>query len=199
MCVRIHGYCLIERVVDQQIVVSVADHIRNDSSVVQIQDRTEINFLFFCPHIVLEFRHIRQPFLIRCICMEIPVKDVFCSMLRILVTDRAAFSLVLDRRLDAQISADAEYTVVAHLKPIDPEQVIIDPTVSLVGVFIMDLKDGFCDGFVDRFVLRRYTAQPFVIRGPWYSRYVTKPTDAGDTFFIQFFDRQVSMFLSYSP
>ena len=131
--------------------------------------------------------------------MEIPVKDVFCSMLRILVTDRAAFSLVLDRRLNVQVSADTEHTVVADLESIDPEQVIIDPTVSLVRILFVDLKDSFCDGLIDRFVLRRYTAQPFVIRGPWYSRYVTKPTDAGDTFFIQFFDRLVSVFLSYSP
>ena len=193
------GHCLLKSVVDQRVVVAVTDHICDDPSVIQIQDRAKIEFLFLCSHVIFEFRDIRQPFLVWCICMEIPVKDVFCNMLRILVADRAAFSLVLDRRLNVQVSADTEHTVVADLESIDPEQVIIDPTVSLVRILFVDLKDSFCDGLIDRFVLRRYTAQPFVIRGPWYSRYVTKPTDAGDTFFIQFFDRLVSVFLSYSP
>jgi hypothetical protein len=95
--IRIHGYRLFEGFIDQRIVVAVSNHICDDPSVIQIQDRAEIYFSFLRSDIVFELGHVCQPFLVWRICMEVPVEDVFCDVLRVFVADRAAFTPVLDR------------------------------------------------------------------------------------------------------
>ena len=98
---RISGYCLIESSEHQRIVITVTDHIWHDSSVIEIKDRTEIDFvLIFVLVIPFEFSDICKPFFIWLVCCELPVQDVFCYELRIIRPACASVVRILDRRLD---------------------------------------------------------------------------------------------------
>ena len=61
----------------------IPDDVGYDPSVIQIQDRTEIDFVFFNSNILVEFRYIRKPFLVWSISSEFPVQYIFSYILRI--------------------------------------------------------------------------------------------------------------------
>lgn len=65
MCIRIPPDGQIKCLEYQRIIVTVADNIRDDSSVIQIQDRTKIDLMFFSIYVILELCNICQPFLVR--------------------------------------------------------------------------------------------------------------------------------------
>ena len=94
MCVRIGFYCGFECVEHNRIVVAVANYIRDNASVVQVKNGTQIGLVDFCTFIPFELCNIRQPFFIRLLRMEIPVQLVFCHMLRIRCIARAAVTAV---------------------------------------------------------------------------------------------------------
>ena len=60
--IRVCRDCCPECVKHQRIVIGISDHIADNSSVIQIQDGTEIYLLYLNANIVLEFRNIGQPF-----------------------------------------------------------------------------------------------------------------------------------------
>ena len=58
MCIRILLDGQIKCLEYQRIIVTVADNIRDDSSVIQIQDRTKIDLMFFSIYVILELCNI---------------------------------------------------------------------------------------------------------------------------------------------
>ena len=73
MCVRVCGNRCPECVKHQRIVIGIPDHIADNSSVIQIQNGTEIYLFYLNANVVLEFSNISQPFLVGFICFEVPV------------------------------------------------------------------------------------------------------------------------------
>ena len=59
--IRVCSDCFPECVKHQWIVIGIPDHIADNSSVIQIQDGTEIYLLYLNANIVLEFSNIGQP------------------------------------------------------------------------------------------------------------------------------------------
>ena len=95
-----------ECVVYQRVVVAVPDHIGDDAPVIQIKNGTKINLTLFSILVPLELRHIRQPFLIRLVRTEVPVKNIFCQILRILCIPGTAVVCILDGGLYVTAAAD---------------------------------------------------------------------------------------------
>ena len=113
--------------------------------------------------IPLKLGDICQPFLVRLVCCELSVQDIFCDELRIVCLTRTAKISVLDRGLDVLCSADPECSLVIYLDAMPAVQVIVDPSVSFGRIFHMDLfhlrsyESVLPDSFTD------IAAQPLVI------------------------------------
>ena len=62
MRIRVRGNCCPECVKHQRIVIGIPDHIADNSSVIQIQNGTEIYLLYLNANVVLEFSNINTDF-----------------------------------------------------------------------------------------------------------------------------------------
>ena len=163
-CSRVSSYGLIECVEDKWVVIAITDHIGDDSPVIEIKDRAEVNLvLIFVFIIPLEFSDICKPLFVGLVCCELSVQDVLCDELRIICLTCTSEISVLDRGLDVSGSADPECSLVIYLDAMPAVQVIVDPSVSFGRIFMMDLLHLFgyehilSDSFAD------ISAQPLVI------------------------------------
>ena len=75
-CIRIQPNCFIEVFKHKRIIVAVANVESNNSPVIKVQDGTKINLVDGETLIVLELRHVGQPLLVRCFCLELPCKNI---------------------------------------------------------------------------------------------------------------------------
>ena len=64
------------------IVIAVPDLVCYDTSIIKVENRTQIQLLDDWTDIVFELRYISQPLLIRLICVEISVQDILRCNLR---------------------------------------------------------------------------------------------------------------------
>ena len=83
VCVWMICHRPVERLVDQSVVVGVPDDRHNNPAVAQIEDSAEIDLVYHRTDIILKLGHVRQPFLIWPVRMELAVENVFRRMLRI--------------------------------------------------------------------------------------------------------------------
>lgn len=97
MSVWIRFNSRIQSIEYQSVVVSVTDDIGDDSAVIQVKDRTEIHLVYNGACVPLEFRHIRQSFLVGHGCVKLSVQLVLCNMLWVGSLSGTAVVLVLDR------------------------------------------------------------------------------------------------------
>ena len=97
MGIRFAGHRFIKSIHDKWIVVVVSDLKCHDPPVIQVEDSAQVDLVDFHTDIVLELRHVRQPFLVRRIGMKVPVQIVLCDMCRIIAASCAALRLPLDR------------------------------------------------------------------------------------------------------
>ena len=74
-----HGF--VNGFLDQRVIVCVPDNRRNNPAVTQIQDSAEIDLMYHWTNIILELGHIRQPFLVGPVRMELAVQNIFRRML----------------------------------------------------------------------------------------------------------------------
>ena len=77
-------YSAVKGLENQWVVVPIADHIGDNSAIIEIEDRAEVDLVYLNAFIPFEFRYIGQPFLVRLVRMEVAVKEVFSNILRIL-------------------------------------------------------------------------------------------------------------------
>ena len=71
--------------------------------------------------------------------MEVAGKKIFCYVLWILCTPRAAVVVVFDSRLDAFSPADAKNALVVHMDMFVVPQVVIDAALALIRVLHVNL------------------------------------------------------------
>ena len=76
--VRIGFYSSSECVEHNRIVVVLANYIRDNASVIQVKNGTQIDLVDFRTFISFELRNICQPFFIRLLRMKISVQLIFC-------------------------------------------------------------------------------------------------------------------------
>ena len=83
MCIRIGFHCSLECVKHNRVVVVVTNNIRNDTSVVQVKDGTQIDFVNHYALVPFELCDIGKPLHIRSWCMEFTTEYILCHILRI--------------------------------------------------------------------------------------------------------------------
>ena len=84
MRVRLQPNGFIKSVHNEWVIIMIADLKRYDPTVIQIQNGTQIDLMDIGANIILELCHIRQPFLVRSVRMEVPVQVVSGDMCRII-------------------------------------------------------------------------------------------------------------------
>ena len=139
MCVRICLYGGIKCVIYQRVIVAVSDNIGDDASVIEIENCTEIDLALFTVLVPLELRNICQPFFIRLVRMKVPVKNIFCQILRILCIPGTAVVCILDGGLYVTAATDPQGTFVADANIVVSFQIITDAAVTLVRTVRVDL------------------------------------------------------------
>ena len=83
MCIRMGFNCSLECVKHNRVVVVVTNNIRNDTSVVQVKDGTQIDFVNHYALVPFELYDIGKPLHIRSWRMEITTEYILCHILRI--------------------------------------------------------------------------------------------------------------------
>ena len=106
MCIRIGLNCCPEGIEDQGVVIVIANHKGNNASVKQVKNSAEKDLVYDRPLIPLKLRNIRQPLLIRLVCLKFSIQLVLGNILRIRSMPRAAIVGVFDGRLDSFGPAD---------------------------------------------------------------------------------------------
>ena len=85
----------------------------------------------------MEFCHIRKPFLVRGLGIELPVKYVFGNILRILSMAGTPIICIFYRRLYTELTTDPQNSLIIGFHAMITFQIIPDSPVSFVwGVFM---------------------------------------------------------------
>ena len=144
-------------------------------------------------NVVLEFRDICKPFLIRCFCREFPVQDVFCNELRICSLPGTPFIIVFDRRFDAFFSADSKHSFVIRFDSMVTFQIIPYSSITLVRAFHVDFFNFISYPFVFYFISRNAPVEPFIVSRTAYMTHLAKCYDGISMLFMLFFDCLIAL------
>ena len=165
-------YSGIKCVIYQRVVVIVSDYISDDASVIEIKNGTEIDLALFAVLVPLELRNIRQPFFIRLVRMEVPVKYIFCQKLRVRSIPGTALVRILDGGLYITAAADPQSTLVADADIVVSFEIITDPTVTFVRSVRMDLLGKIRNALVFFLSLGQLSCKPVVVSVSGYMQNV---------------------------
>ena len=141
MRIGIGLYGSVEGLEYQWIVIPVAYHISDNATVIEVEDRAEINLVYLDALIPFELCYIGQPFFVRLVRMEVAVKKIFSNILRILCPPCTAMVIVLDGGLDALGPTDAKNALVVHMNVMIMAEIVIDAAVALIRALHVDLLD----------------------------------------------------------
>jgi hypothetical protein len=163
MCVRLKSNSFIKGVHHQQIVIMVIDLKSHNSTVIQVEDSAQIDFVDFCAGVVLKLGYVCQPLLIRCLGVKFSMQIVLCNVIWIAGTPSAALWPVLYTRMNLQFSVDIQNSFVVDVDIIVYGKLIADSAVSHIRMFVVNFPDFFGDFLVFKLVSALRMFQPFVI------------------------------------
>ena len=98
--------------------IVLTEHIGHDTPVTEIQDGTQIEFMYLNALIPFEFCHIGKPFLIWFLRVELAVQQVFSKILGSLCPSGAATVIVLYSGADIFGPADAQHPFIIDVDAI---------------------------------------------------------------------------------
>ena len=191
MSVRLQFHSGIKGVHDQRIVIMVSDHVGYNSAVIEIQDGTQIYLVNLDPDVILELRHIGEPFFVWCVSMKIPVKIVPCDVCRIVAAFGTALRFPFDRRLDLFLSADPQDPFIIDINFVVPVQLIPNSAVSHIRMLFMDGSYFFRNLLVSPFAVTDWIFQPTVVSCAGKVQILTKSLYRIVVLFRQLFDRLI--------
>lgn len=139
MRVGISLYRLVEGLEYQRIVVALADDVGDDAPVIEIDDGAEVELVYLYALIPLELGDVGEPLLIWLVRVELAVEYILSNILWILRPPGTAMTVVLDGGLDTRGAADAQDALVVDMYIVVVPQLVVDPAISLVRAFRVDL------------------------------------------------------------
>jgi len=166
MRIRIRSYRCPECVKHQRIVVGIPNHITDNPSVIQIQDGTEIYFLYLNANVILEFSNIGQPFLVGSICLEFPVQQIIRQVIWIFALPGTAVVVVFNRGFNPAAPADPKHPLVIHMSIVASIQFILEPAVSHLRMFFVYIFNQISNAFILSGSGGQFTSCPSVISCP---------------------------------
>lgn len=163
MCIGIGGRGSIKGIENESVVVMIAYGICDNAPVVQVKNCAQIYLADFRPNVIFEFRHVRQPFQIRCVRMKQALQIVLGYVFRRCRRPGAAVSFVLNCGLDMKSTVDTKDAFIIYMDVVVPVQLVTYSPVPHVWMCIMDFPNLTGDSFVLKFMAALGVFQPFVI------------------------------------
>ena len=113
--------------------------------------------------IPLELCHIGEPLLIGLCGVKLSVQKIFSKILRVLCLPSAAAIVIFHGRAYISDPADAEHPLVIDMDAVVMAQVVIEPSVTLIRAFLMDLLNRIREMFILRSPPTQLAGSPFVV------------------------------------
>lgn len=120
MSLRIGGYGGGKGIKDENVVVVVTKGEGDNSPVVEIQNSTEVEFAYYGPDIVFEFRHICQPLHVGRIGMEAATQVILRHIRGRCRAAGAAMPSELNGGLDMERTVDTQDALVVDVDALAP-------------------------------------------------------------------------------
>ena len=117
-------------------------------------------------YVILEFRNICQPLLVRGFCCEFSVENVFCNELRICCLSGTTVVGILNRGFNVFLPTDPQHSLVIYLEAVISLQIITYSPVPLIRALRVDLFNFISDSFVFQFISRSASMEPFIVSSP---------------------------------
>ena len=197
VCIWICGNRCAECVKHQRIVIGIPNHIADNPSVIQIQDGTEIYFLYLNANVVLELSNIGQPFLVGLVCLKFPIQQIVCQIIWILALPGTAVVAVLNRGYNSAAPTDPEHSFVIHMGIVVTIQFILEPAVAHFRMLFVDVLNQISNTFVLSGSGRQFACCPSVISRSGNFQYLTRLIYWISLRFIAFFDSKIQVRLPY--
>ena len=161
--IRVVLNCQIEGIKYQFVVVGVSQYVRHDPSVTEIQDGAEIDLVHLNPFIPTELCHVRQPFLVRSVRVELAVQNILGRVLGIPGTFGTSLVPVLNRGEKLLLPADPQHPLVRDHNAVVVFQLVPQPSVTHFRMFFMDYSNllGYFGVLNQPFA--RFSLQPYIV------------------------------------
>ena len=137
--IRIFQNSLIQRVENEFVVVSVTNNVADDSSVTQIKNRTQIEFVDDWTFIPLKLCYIGQPLFVGMPRPKFPVQKILCCHLWVRSIFGTARLSEFYGRLDMKHPAEMQDTFVAGSDIVVLFQIIPDAAMTFVRMLLINL------------------------------------------------------------
>ena len=111
----------------------------------------------------LEFCHIGEPLFVWLCGIKLPVQKILSKILRILRLSGAATVVIFHGRADISDPADAEHPFVIDMDTAVMAQIVVEPPVSLIRTFRMELFEFFRKPFILRSPPAQLPRSPLVV------------------------------------
>lgn len=157
MRVRIGFYSLIKGLENQRIIVALTEHIGHDTPVAKVENGAQIEFVHLSSFIPLEFCYIGKPLLVWLLCIKLPVQKVLSKILWVLRMSGAATVVIFHGRAYISGPADAEHPFVIDMDTSVMAQIVVEPPVSLIRAFLVELFELFSKPLILCGPLAHYT------------------------------------------
>ena len=157
MRVRIGFHSLIKGLENQRIVIAFAEHIGHNAPIAKVEDGAQIELLYLHTLKPLEFGHIGKPLFIGLCGIKLPVQKVFGKILRIFCVPGAATVVIFHGRAYISGPADAEHPFVIDMDTSVMAQIVVEPPVSLIRAFLVELFELFSKPLILCGPLAHYT------------------------------------------
>lgn len=181
----------------KRVIIPVADHIRNNTPVVEIQNCTEIDLVDLDALIPFEFRYICEPLLVWCLGVKLPIQQVFSNILRIPGTPGTAVIAVFDRGFDIVLSANSQDSFIVDMNAVVMQKIIVDAAISFVRTFYVNFLYFLRKLFIFSSSGTFSTRQPPIICRSGYLEQCTGFLYCRSVFSAMVFDCSVNMALPY--
>lgn len=111
-------YCFVKGLKHKWIVIAFANFKGHDASVIEVEDGTKIDFMYFNALKPLKFRDVGQPFFIWPGGMELAVKEVFSKILWVLCLPCATVATIFNGGFYILCTADTQYPFIIDIDTI---------------------------------------------------------------------------------
>ena len=139
MGIRVRLNSFVKGFVNKWIIIALTKHIGHDTPVTEIQNGTQIEFMYLNTLIPFEFCHIGKPFLIRLLRVELAIQQIFSKILGSFCPSGAATVFVLYSGADIFDPADAQHPLIIDIDAVIMTEIVIQSSVTFIRVFQMNL------------------------------------------------------------
>ena len=165
MRVWIGLYRLVQCFKHKRVVIVLPENIRDDAPVIQVQNSTEVQLVYFYPVIPSELCHIREPFFVWLVCPKLAVKNISGQILRTLFLPGAAGTGIFYCGTDIFYPAYTEDPFLIDPNTVVVDQIIPETAVAFVWTALMNLLNNFCQFLVPDRPFAAFAGSPSVISG----------------------------------